>query len=83
MLEEKKLGQALRQLKGTSKQGPFSRCVGYQHLATLVKSGGRQRRPQPLWACVVSGLAGGLRRMVKILVVPAAPRMNLTSSAGS
>jgi RES domain-containing protein len=49
MLDQKKLGQALRQLKGTSKQGPFSRCVGYQHLATVTKSGGRQQLPQPLW----------------------------------
>jgi hypothetical protein len=49
MLDEKKLKAALKQLPPTSKQGPFSRCVGYQHLATMPTSRGRGRRPKPLW----------------------------------
>lgn len=49
MLDEKKLSQLLRQLKGTPKHGPFIRCLGYQYLATVAKSGRRRRHLQPLW----------------------------------
>ena len=49
MLHEKKLDAALRALKGVARHGPFSRCVGYQHLAPVPKSRGKSSRPQPLW----------------------------------
>jgi hypothetical protein len=49
MLSEKKLVAAIRALKGVARHGPFSRCVGYQHLALVPKARGKSSRPQPLW----------------------------------
>jgi RES domain-containing protein len=49
MLDEKKLNVAIRALKGASRHGPFSRCVGYQHLVPGPKSHRKSSPPQPLW----------------------------------